>query len=110
MKRFVFLSLALGVTVACAPAPIDVSFDEDGAVNLSPGDNGGDDGDPTSEWEFYEGGGWHKADGCQDDLSATGNEVGDITADAEMTDQFGDTVRLYDFCDRAVLLVSGAFW
>ena len=108
MKRFVFLSLALGVTVACAPAPVDVSFDEDGAVDLTPGDDGDDD--VTPEWEFYEGGGWHKANGCQDELTATGNEVGDITADAEMTDQFGDTVRLYDFCDRAVLLVSGAFW
>lgn len=108
MKKFVILSLALGVTVACVPAPVDVSFDEDGAVNLTPGD--GDDGDVEASWDFYEGGGWHKADGCQDEISATGNEVGDVTADAEFMDQFGDTVRLYDFCDRAVLLVSGAFW
>ncbi|HJN72505.1 MAG TPA: hypothetical protein QGF58_01110 [Myxococcota bacterium] len=107
MKRFVFISLALGATVACVPAPLDVSFDADGAVDLNLGE---DPDEQISEWEFYDGGGWHKADGCQDELTATGNEVGDVTADAEFSDQFGDAVRLYDFCDRAVLLVSGAFW
>ena len=33
-----------------------------------------------------------------------------IKTDFNLVDQFGDSVRLYDFCHKAVLLKSSAFW
>lgn len=56
-------------------------------------------------------GGWPK-DGCADELVATGDYIfGSVPEDFELLDQFGKTerVRLYDFCDHTVLLVSSAF-
>jgi hypothetical protein len=54
-------------------------------------------------------GGW-PIGACRNDVVSTGNEVGDIAEDFELMDQYGEMVRLYDFCDRAVLLVGAAFW
>ncbi|MEM6929210.1 MAG: TlpA disulfide reductase family protein, partial [Myxococcota bacterium] len=47
---------------------------------------------------------------CRDDLSGTGTTAGTVAANFELTDQFGDTLRLHDFCDQAVLLVGSAVW
>ena len=54
-------------------------------------------------------GGWAKAD-CADEITGTGNKVGDIAMDFSQMDQFGEMLRLYDFCDRYVLLIGSAFW
>ena len=54
-------------------------------------------------------GGWSKAD-CADQIQATGTKKGDIAKDFSQMDQFGETLRLYDFCDRTVLLTGAAFW
>ena len=54
-------------------------------------------------------GGW-AIGACRNDVESTGHDVGDIADDFELVDQFGDTLRLHDFCDRQVLLVSAAFW
>lgn len=54
-------------------------------------------------------GGWAK-DACREDLEGTGYGVGDISEDWSMPDQFGEQVRLHDFCDRVVYLVFAAFW
>ena len=50
-------------------------------------------------------GGWDIGN-CQDDIAAGG----DVVADFELLDANGDTVRLYDFCHKAVFLTDGAFW
>ncbi len=43
-------------------------------------------------------------------MEPTGSSVGSVTDDFELTDQYGDTVRLHDLCGRAVLLVGSAEW
>ncbi len=50
------------------------------------------------------------AGGCADEIEETGVAVGQIAGDFVQLNQFGDSLRLYDFCDRYVLLVGAAFW
>jgi len=119
---------------ACGPTTIDVDMGEDidsDADGLSDADewrsgtdpdNPDSDGDGHSDGsEFDVGtdplnaddhvymGGWD-IDSCRDDVVATGNEVGQATDQFKLSDQFGELVKLHDFCAKAVLLVSGAFW
>ncbi len=103
MKRIIPLALGAASLVACAPADVDISLDEDGAVIA--GD--GEDDTPTNV--FYEGG-WQIATECNETIEATGNAVGDITGESSLLAQSGDTVNIHDFCDRAILIVTGAFW
>jgi len=65
--------------------------------------------DPTDPDDRPYAGGW-AIGGCRDDISGTGDRPGDIATNFALSDHFGDTVRLHDFCDRAVLLVGAAFW
>ncbi len=44
------------------------------------------------------------------DIGACQDEADGSIADFQLTDAFGDTVRLYDFCHKAVLLTAGSFW
>lgn len=67
--------------------------------------------DPTDFLDHPYYGGWPKAD-CANDIVASGvYQVGAVAEDFELLDQFGNAekVRLYDFCDQTVLLVSSAF-
>ena len=85
--------------------------------NLADSDGDGwDDGeevdgntDPTRKNDHPYTGGWAIGD-CRNDIEGTGTRPGDIVNQFELTDQYGDTVRLHDFCDREVLLVGAAFW
>jgi hypothetical protein len=65
--------------------------------------------DPTDPDSHPYAGGWEIDAGC-DSLSVTGNSPGQVTSDFALTDQFGEQVHLHDFCGKAVLLVSSAFW
>lgn len=65
--------------------------------------------DPTDELDKPYQGGW-AIGACRDDLTGTGTTPGEVAFDFGLLDQFGDTLRLHDFCDRAVLLVAAAFW
>jgi hypothetical protein len=65
--------------------------------------------DPTDPADKPYTGGWGR-DACRDSLTATGNAVGEVTDNFALSDQHGDTVKLHDFCARAVLLVNAAFW
>ncbi len=65
--------------------------------------------DPLSEDDHPYTGGW-AIGACRHDLSSTGHDVGEVADDFELTDQFGDSLSLHDFCDREVLMVSAAFW
>jgi hypothetical protein len=50
-------------------------------------------------------GDWDIGD-CQNDIVA----AADVLADISLSDQFGESVRLYDFCHKAILLTDGSFW
>jgi hypothetical protein len=104
--KLLTLAVATLGLVACSPAEVSLSWEEDGAT-LPVVDNG-EDGPPAVE--VYEGGGWKIDTECNEDIASTGNEVGDITSGTALTSQFGDTVDLSDFCGRAVYIVTGAFW
>ena len=86
--------------------PEDVDTDGDGwedeeEVDLSTDPLDGDDHPYSMGWPI---------DPCRDELSVTGNQVGQVTAEFELLSQTGELVRLHDFCGRAVLMVTAAFW
>lgn len=94
-----------------------VTKDDTGAVDTGTADSGGTDTGSTDTGsggtdpspDRYAEGGW-TIGACADSVRATGNRVGQVASDFALTDQFGETVHLYDFCDRAVWLVFAAFW
>jgi len=65
--------------------------------------------DPTDADDHPYQGGW-AIGACRHDIVGTGHAPGDIAENFEHPDQFGDTVRVHDFCDKAVMLVGAAFW
>ncbi len=98
---------------------------DDGADGADAGDgpsDGGDDGEPPPPDDSggeppppdepppspYTGG-WDIGT-CQGDISPTGTGVGQVVPDFLLIDQYGDAVRLHDFCHKAVYIVAGAFW
>ena len=124
-----WLPLATLLT-GCATATLEVTLDLDGdgllsdweeANGLDPtkadtdGDGIDDDKelkegtDPTDALDRPYKGGWGK-DACRHDYDGTGYDVGDIAMPFELVDQFGDTLKLADFCGRQVLLMSHSFW
>lgn len=64
---------------------------------------------PMNGGDYPYAGGW-AIDACRNDVSSTGNGVGQVASDFELTDQFGESVRLHDFCGKAVVLVASAMW
>ena len=82
--------------------------DSDGD-GYSDGDEVDANTDPTLSTDKPYKGGW-PIDACRNDISPTGNGVGDIAPNFTLSDQYGDIVKLHDFCDKAVMLVAGAFW
>jgi len=106
----------------------DVDSDGDGLTDAEEADLGTDpnnadtDGDGYSDGDEVAGytdplaaddhpytGGW-AIGACRDSVQSTGNAPGQIAEQFALMDQFGDTVRLHDFCDREVLLVSSTVW
>jgi len=56
----------------------------------------------------YEGG-W-PIDSCRNDITPTGSfTVGEIVQNYTFTDQFGEEIRLHDFCNHVVLLEHAGF-
>ena len=134
MSLRTLILLSTGLALACSPVDVDVPLgsemdsDQDGLTdaeevglgtdpdNADSDDDGFTDGDevaqgadPLAEEDHpYTGG--YGSDACRDGIESTGHSEGDIAEDFELMDQYGETVRLHDFCGRAVLLVSGAFW
>ncbi len=54
-------------------------------------------------------GGW-AIDACRDELNGEGYGQGDVVDNFALMDQFGETVSVHDFCDRAIYVVFAAFW
>ncbi len=130
MMRALFGLGALTVLTACDPAVVEMAFDDDGdglvateeaELGTDPDSadtdgDGVDDGteygagtDPLDDQNFPYDGGW-SIQRCDPDPEATGTSVGDIVQDFSLVDQFGQQVKLYDFCEYAVLITVGAFW
>lgn len=65
--------------------------------------------DPTDADDRPYAGGW-TIDACRDDIRGEGYAVGDVSTDWSLSDQYGEDVRLHDFCDRVVWMVFAAFW
>ena len=86
--------------------PTSPDSDGDGVGDLEEVEAGSD---PTDGDSLPPSGGWGVDRDCGD-LSATGNAVGDVTADFTLTNQYGESTTLYDYCGRAVLLVGSAEW
>lgn len=124
------LTLLLALCAACEAPRADLPFDSDGdglmddeeealGTDPSKGDSDGDgydDGeevagftDPADKEDHPYAGGW-AIDSCRSEIQSTGSGIGDIAANFELTDQFGETLRLHDFCARAVVLDVSAQW
>ena len=121
--------VVIGLLAAgCTPPVVDIPFDPDqdgllddaeaeaGTDPERAGTDGHNDGaeveagtDPTDPDDYPYSGGW-EVDDCSEGLVATGNSPGSVTYDFELIDQHGEMVRLYDFCDKVVVLASMAFW
>ena len=99
-----------------------VAKDDTGAVDTGAADSGDTDtgstdtgstdtgsGGTDTAPDRYAEGGW-TIGACADSVRSTGNRVGQVASDFALTNQFGETVHLHDFCDRAVWLVFAAFW
>ena len=84
---------------------LDEGGSEGGTDDGIPEDDGGEDIPPESPYT----GGWDIGT-CQSDITPSGTGVGQVVPDFSLTDQFGDSVRLHDFCHKAVLLTEGSFW
>lgn len=66
--------------------------------------------DPTNGGDTPYTGGWPIGD-CRNDIQADSTlQQGGVAPDFALTDMHGDTVRLHDFCQMAVLFVTGAEW
>ena len=93
--------------------------EEEDALGTDPADpdtdgDGWNDGmetvtDPLDPKDHPYTGGWPIGE-CRDDVEPTTDAVGGVATDFSLADQFEDAVRLYAFCDRAVLIVSTAGW
>ena len=64
--------------------------------------------DPTNPNDHPYTGGW-PIDACRNDLEPTGMAVGDVINDVTLLDQYGDEIRLHDFCDHTVLIEHAGF-
>jgi hypothetical protein len=128
MAKLLLLGAGFSSLIGCVVADVDLPFDEDEDGLLLEEDYGTDpenpdsdgdnhlDGDevsaghsPTDPADHPYFGGWTVDLDCRDSIVATGDAVGDVMADFELTDQYGETLRLYDFCGRTVYLVAAGF-
>lgn len=72
--------------------------------------------DPLNPYSRSYAGGYNLGDCAFDELPTGGGPdgttyaVGDVVANFSMPDQYGETVDLYSFCGRTVLLTFGATW
>ncbi len=120
----------LGTLLACSPVSVDMDLDkdEDGlltseeeALGTDP-DNPDSDGDGHSDGSEVNSGidplneedhpyfGNYPVSRCDPAVEGTGYAVGDVSNDFELMDQFGEMIKLSDFCENVVVLVAAAFW
>ncbi len=96
----------------------DVDTDGDGTPDYLDTDSDGDDWtdyaevnsytDPTDPDDHPYEGGW-PIGACRHDLEPTGYAPGDIIENVRLMDQFGEEVKMHDFCDSVVLIEHAGF-
>ena len=127
------LLLAAGCDMATVNMPFD--DDADGLLTDQEEQLGTDPENPDSDDDGYQDGaeyddhtdpldgedhpylsGW-PIDACRTQMDPAGDTggmgavaQGDVAANFALTDQFGETVHLHDFCGQVVLIESSAFW
>lgn len=126
MRLLVLLPLLL--SVGCiADVKLDLDGDGDGLVDSEEAEVGSDPGKADSDGDGYTDGdeyaantspvdaddmpyqaGW-PIDACRHDIVSTGAAEGDVAGNFALPDQFGETVRLHDFCDQVVLVMGAGF-
>ena len=101
----IFLLIFLMGCTDKGPDP-EADPDGDSYTNQQEWDGGSD---PENPDDIPYKGGWGKDMECRFDMEPTGNDVGEIAENFALTDQFGDTIHLQDFCGRPLLLELTAF-
>lgn len=92
--------------VALGSDPGTPDSDEDGWLD---GEEADQNTDPTDAADKPYQNGW-PIDACRDDVEPTGTSEGEVSDGFELTNQFGEVVRLHDFCDQVVFMVFSAGW
>ncbi len=64
--------------------------------------------DPNDPQDHPYEGGW-PIDSCRNDLVASGMGVGDVINDVKLVDQYGEEIRVHDFCDHVLLIEHAGF-
>lgn len=126
-KLRVFGSICFGaalLTAACTEDG-DMMLPDDGIADgtgeADTGDGDGDDPDtgmmedPCADYPSPYMGGWDIGCGCQDEIAQNGWSPGGVAAgtilpDWTFNDQYGDAVRIWDFCHNAIYFEYVAFW
>jgi hypothetical protein len=100
------VTLTLAGLVACN-GELDPLGDEDndGYTN---GEETSMGSDPLDGADVPYMGGWVKDADCRFDVNPTGNDEGQVAEDMVVIDQFGEELRLHDFCGRVLLIESTA--
>ncbi len=70
--------------------------------------NGEQEASSEPELPTYSGG--YNVNPCSPEVESEGYAVGQVAGDFELIDQYGENLRLSDFCGNTVLLVTSAFW
>jgi hypothetical protein len=123
LRRFALL-LALAMLVACTPSRSSrgdddsSSNDDDAADDDDANDDDANDDDAVGDdddsdcADYGPGNTWWHA--CIDDvpssLNGSGFQSGDTAYNFTMSDQFGDSVELYQFFGKVIVLDLFAFW
>jgi hypothetical protein len=116
--RACLMAVLVLLTWACGPAETSPSADSVADIAMSDDTDSGPDSqldvtiqDATVDTDepSIPVGGWSTG-GCAEDIAGNGNKAGKVAYDFTQNDQFGQTLRLYDFCHQAVLLVGAAYW
>jgi hypothetical protein len=130
MRTSFLTGSVLLLAAACDATLVDIPFDQDQDGLLSSEEEvlGTDPDDPDSDGDGHldgdeEWGGTDPLDAddhpylggwditrCDEDPQVTGDDVGQVTSDFALSDQHGEDVSLYDFCQKTILLVTGTFW
>jgi hypothetical protein len=129
--RLFYLSAGVVLLAAgCDATMVDIPFDQDqdGLLSDEEAELGTDPDDPDSDGDGHSDGdeAWGGTDPldaeshpylggwditrCDQDPQVTGDGVGQVTSDFALSDQYGEEVSLYDFCQKTILLVTGTFW
>ena len=99
------------LAIACSGDKPSADWDEGGSAGggapTDPFGNPGEETEDIPEESPYTGG-W-PYDSCRDNLESTGMAEGDVILDVTLLDQYGEDIRLHDFCNHTILIEHAGF-